>query len=440
MIPTEALLRGLGQRKPTSFPNFLGDNGLQYNAVLGSIVKVAKRISRGEEVRVVISAPPRHGKTDGLLHLVAWLLSEWPNKVHAYTTYGQNLANTKSRKARRIAEKNGVRLAKGSKSVVEWMTEREGGLLATGAGGPLTGKGITGVGIIDDPFKNRQEADSALIRERVWEWYTDVFYPRLEPGSSVVVIATRWHEDDLSGRLINSGWEHINLPAIDEEGDEPKALWPERFPLEKLLEIREKVGEYTWASLYQGQPRPRGGVLFRAPTWYLDFPSEGFQLGHGFDAAYTAKTYADYSVTVTGRMYGDKLYLTNMIRDQIEANRYISILKAQGIDRITWFRSGTEKGLVEFLEASGISVNDIPATADKFVRAQPVVAAWNSGDVLLPSTDPDMAKHGLETDWVEPLLKELQSFTGVNDLHDDIVDALAALHHDLGSTFEVFTV
>lgn len=403
------------------FATFLRRSGMEANPVTKAIGKIVETAAAGEEQRIVIATPPRHGKTDTLLHAFAWLLANNPQQTHAYATYGQELANSKSRRARRLAQDAGVNLDPASTSVKEWRTQAGGGLLATGAGGPLTGQGITGLGVVDDPLKNRQEAESSLIRERVWEWFNDVFYTRLEPGASAVIVATRWHPDDLSGRLIADGWKHITLPALSNDGT---ALWPDRYPLERLTEIREQVGEYTWASLYQGEPRPRGGTVYQQPTFYDELPTGPYREAHGFDAAYTAKTHADYSVTITGRLIDGRIYVTNMIRDQLEPRHYIAKLQAQGINDVTWFLSGTEKGLVAFLKDQGIRVREIKATGDKFVRAQPSAAAWNAGKILVPKDAP----------WLDAMLSEVTTFTGLNDAHDDVIDALAALHHTLTAT------
>ncbi|HEX7000657.1 MAG TPA: terminase family protein [Trueperaceae bacterium] len=388
------------------------------------ITELVERSTR-EEVRAVVSMPPRHGKTSTILHAFAWLLTLDPSLTHAFATYAQELANSKSRTARRIARDAGVQLADDAQTMREWRTNAGGGLLATGVGGPLTGQGITGLGVVDDPVKNRQEAESALIRDRVWEWFTDVFYTRLEPGASAIVVATRWHQDDLSGRLLADGWEGINLPALDPDTGE--ALWPERYPVERLLRIKKQVGEYTWASLYQGEPVPRGGNVFQNVTTYDALPSEGaYREAVGFDAAYTAKSHADYSVAVTGRLVGDVLYVTGMVRAQAEPAAFLEQLRARGIRRVTWFRSGTEKGLEAFMRSKGVSVDAVTATGDKFARAQPVAAEWNAGKVAVPSSD--APQHGA---WVEALLDEVLAFTGLGDKHDDVVDALAALHHAL---------
>lgn len=376
-----------------------------------------------EEVRAVVSMPPRHGKTSTFLHAFAWLLLHDPTRTHAFATYAQHLANSKSRTARRLAVDAGVSLADDAKTVSEWRTPEGGGLLATGVGGPLTGQGITGLGIIDDPLKNRLEAESALMRDRIWEWFTDVFYTRLEPGASAIVVATRWHSDDLSGRLIADGWEYVNLPAINDDG---QALWPERYDLPRLREIEKQVGAYTWASLYQGQPVPRGGAVFDGVTTYDALPEGAYREAVGFDAAYTARSHADYSVALTGRLIGDTIYLTGMLRAQSEAGAFLDQLTANGITRVTWFRSGTEKGLEAFMKRAGVNVQAITATGDKFARATPAAAAWNAGRIAIPT--PKAAQHG---PWVAALLDEVLSFTGLGDKHDDIVDALAALHHAL---------
>lgn len=409
---------------------FLTAYGHDLTRPVETIAALIERSTR-EEVRAVVSMPPRHGKTSTLLHSVAWLLSAQPALTHAYATYAQELANSKSRLARRLAREAGVTLADDAQNVREWRTTRGGGLLATGVGGPLTGQGITGLGIVDDPLKNRQDAESALIRERVWEWFTDVFYTRLEPGASVVIIATRWHSDDLSGRLIADGWESINLPALNNEGE---ALWPERYPPDRLGEIREQVGEYTWASLYQGHPVPKGGAVFDGITTYDKLPEGAYRDAVGFDAAYTAKTHADYSVALSGRSVGDTIYLTGMIRAQQEAGVFLDTLTARGIRRVTWYRSGTEKGLEAFMRRAGIHVDAITATGDKFARAQPAAAMWNARKIAVPAAGSE--HHG---PWVATLLDELLAFTGLGDKHDDTIDALAALHHALvGKATQIF--
>jgi predicted phage terminase large subunit-like protein len=164
-----------------------------------------------------------------------------------------------------------------------------------------------------------------------------------------------------------------------------------------------------------------GGRVF-ADAWYYDeLPTDAYREAVGIDFAYTAKSHADYSVAVRGRAVGDHLYLTNVYRAQVEMPAFAAHLKSQGPVRMLARIGGTEKGIIDFLRRDGIRIETIPASTDKHAFAQPLAAAWNTGRVLLPRNAP----------WVAPLLDEVLSFTGVNDQHDDIVDALGALHHAL---------
>lgn len=371
--------------------------------------------ARDEEVRLVVHAPPRHTKTETILHAIAWMLEDEPARTHAFATYSSDLSSSKSRKARILAEAAGVRLASDGNRLGEWRTTAGGGLLATGVGGPLTGHGVSGLLVVDDPVKNRVEAESATMRERVWEWFNDVAYTRLERGGSVIVVMTRWHPDDLAGKLVReSGWRYLRLPALDGNGG---ALWPSRFPAEKLAEIREQVGEYTWASLYQGEPRSRGGALFTDARTYDALPTEGCRVAIGIDCAYTAKKSSDYSVAVVMAEAKGVFYLLDVLRVQsalpVFRARLDGARAAHPRARTRWYTSSIESEIAHM-----IGVEPQLAREDKFVRAQPVAAAWNAGKILVPKHAP----------WLDAFLAEVMSFTGVNDDHDDQVDALAAAY------------
>ncbi|MFU8868645.1 terminase large subunit domain-containing protein [Natronococcus sp.] len=410
---------------------------------LESVLEVYQAIAAGEELRVLLEAPPRHGKTDLTLAAIAWLLSTAPERTHAFTTYADALARSKSRKARRLAREAGVAISDESASVNEWRTTDEGGLLATGVGGPLTGHGITGVGVIDDPFKNRRDADSRLIRDRVWDWYTDTFYTRLEPGASVIVQHTRWHPDDLIGRLVGeAGYQRIRLPAIAEDPDDPlgraigEALWPDRFSVEKLRQIEETVGSYTFASLYQQRPRPRGEELFRAPTFYDPTSGDvrrtlasGYRAVAGMDAAYAAKTKSDASAIVEARVVDDPFdgrpvaYVTRVLEVRERVTAFGKRLEQLEAPYIRWRLAGAEAGTADFLEDTfRVRLVCEAAVTDKFAYAQPAAAAWNAGRIRLPQ-EPGrpLDRH------VAALVDQARSFTGEDDPHDDLVDATASM-------------
>lgn len=420
----ELELRKRQRAREESFAEYRRRVGMDDQLVTRTVGDLVER-STHERLRAVVSTPPRHGKTDTVLRGIAWMLRRDPSRTHAFTTYAAELANSKSRIARRYARENRVPLSREATGVKEWRTRSGGGLLATGVRGPLTGQGITGLGVVDDPIKNREEAESQLVRDRIWEWFDSVFVPRLEAGASAIVIATRWHPDDLSGRLIGEGWEYVNLPLLDTERN-PSTLWPQRYDEAWAERMRDDVTEATWHALYQGEPRYRGNQVYKGVSWYDPdaapwLRGSGYKEGVGFDAAYTRATHADWTVALQGRQVGDSTYLTGMVREQLEPREYIPLIKAAGITKLAWYLSSTERGLAELFRDNGIAVRELRASTDKYVRAQPSAQAWNDGRILLPRG----------ASWAEALYREVLSFTGVNDASDDVVDALAALHKDL---------
>jgi len=395
---------------------------------LAPLVDLFERATKSE-VRAVSSVPPQHGKSLTLFHLLVRELLRNPKRRHGYGTYSIDFARSQSLKAAAIAARALVPLER--QTLDEWITPQGGGIVWTGVGGQLTGRPIDGVFVADDLLKNRQDAESPTIREAVDGFLTSTVMTRLHPGASLLLNATRWHTDDPSGRRVKGGWPVVNLPAIDDNGE---ALWPSQRPLDFLNKQRVDMGEYDWWSIYQGEPRPRGGAVFKGVTTYDKIPDGAYKAGVGFDAAYTAKTHADYSVALSGRVVSGTIYLTGMMREQMDAGDFFDLLVARAVKRLTWLRSGTEKGLESFMKRSGIAVDAIPATTDKFTRATPAAAMWNDGKIAVPSES--APEYG---PWVSTLLDEVLNFTGLKDPHDDVVDALAALHHALvGKPLQIF--
>jgi len=241
--------------------------------------RVAELFSRAEygPVRAVISLPPRHGKTEILLHAIAWWLSRHPASPVMYCAAEADLAIAKSKRARDLAISAGLPLRQDTHAGKEWQLDTGGGLKAAGVGGSIVGRGAELL-IIDDPIASREQAESPAYRARVWEWFEGTVMHRLEPGGSCIVVHTRWSEDDLIGRICREKpgeWEVINLPALGElmesgeivPTDDGKALWPWRWPVAELLKKRAEVGEYNWWALYQGRPSPKGGGIFKRRWW-----------------------------------------------------------------------------------------------------------------------------------------------------------------------------
>lgn len=392
-------------------------------------------------MRVCISVPPRHGKTELILHAIAWWLQRHPEHTIAYCSYSGEIANGKSVRARDLALASGVPIRADMSRAGEWRTLSGGGLLATGVGGPLTSHGCNLL-IVDDPIKNREEAESGTQRQKVMEWFTSTAMTRPTPGGSVIVVHTRWHGDDLIGRLKKAGgWQVINLPAHDEKTG--KYLWPEGGWDATALEPRRKdIGEYDWWALFQGEPRPRGGRMFQEPHFY-EKPNilGGARIMMACDPAATAKTHADYSVIVVGSVWLDQagmpcIDVLDVHRVQVEIPRLVQTLLYYqqryrcpvGIEAVGGFK-GVPQTLRQQLK--GVKIIDIKPVTDKFTRALPTAAAWNSGRVRLPGVrdaqgnlGPDLSRFP----WINTFLSELEEFTGIADDHDDQVDALAHLY------------
>ena len=241
------------------------------------ICEKLEAVERGEIDRLMIFAPPRHTKSElASRRFPSWYLGRNPNKQIITATYSGDLASDFGRDVRNIVKDQeysnlfpDVSLSDDSKAANRWHTNHGGVYVSVGVGGPITGRGAH-IALIDDPIKNRKEADSETIRDSVWDWYTSTLYTRLMPGGAIVLIQTRWHELDLAGRLLeqqkNGGdkWEIINLQAID---DNKKALWPAWYPLPALERIKANIGPREFSALYQQKPQPEEGVYFKR-EWF----------------------------------------------------------------------------------------------------------------------------------------------------------------------------
>jgi len=361
----------------------------------------------------VVSTPPQHGKTFLCEHAIVWLMQQNPKRRHAYATYETDRADKISDATRQLAARAGFHTT-GTRKF--WTNEYGGSLFSTGTGAGFTGEPVDGCLIVDDPHKNRLEAESGVYRQRADDWMRSVARTRMHPSASAIVVATRWHTDDLAGRMIDRGWTKIRLPAIDEHG---KALWPEQRPLSFLTTLREELGEYDWASLYQGEPRTKGGAVFGDVHLYdpKSINWNGSRVALGVDCAYSAKTHANYSVGLVLVELGGLYYLREVQRHQVKTEPFKAVLdslrKTYSIRKSRWYTSTTEEGTAELL-----GVTPELARGDKFVRAQPVAAAWNAGKVLVPEKAP----------WADAFVSEVVSFTGIDDPKDDQVDALAAAY------------
>lgn len=262
-----------------------------HEIIADKLEEAVEKIQKNEKVRIIITIPPRMGKTEmASIRFPAWVLGKYPDTPVILSTYGAELSETVGMKTRDVITSEayqsvfpGIRLREDQKAKAKWMTmkEKSGGRLEP-TGGSFTAVGIggavTGIGgkliLIDDPHKSREEAESETVRETVWQYYRDTLYSRLEGYGAIILIMQRWHTDDLVGRVLadmeekkKAGesydeWEVINFPAIAEKDEYYKdklvrkageSLWPWKFPLPVLNNIRAQ-SLYKWSSQYQQDP------------------------------------------------------------------------------------------------------------------------------------------------------------------------------------------
>lgn len=246
----------------------------------------ARRVEKGEDVRLMIFMPPRHGKSDTATQkFPSWVLGKHPEWPFIVASYSQELATDFGQGTRDLMESENyraifdTRLRADTQAKAKWMTDQKGGYTAVGVGGAITGRGFK-IGIVDDPFKNREEADSPVTRESVHKWWRSTFYTRQEGNTAIILILTRWHDDDLAGRLLKEQaeaekfgeenidkWEVLQFKAVAEEDGKHRkigdALWPSKFSHTKLMRTKASLGGYEWSALYQQNPIDEANQEFK---------------------------------------------------------------------------------------------------------------------------------------------------------------------------------
>ena len=256
----------------------------------------------GEFDNLIISMPPRHGKSMFISqYFLAWYMGNNPNHSVILTSYEATLAGMFGGRVRDAISEFGPELwglsvRRDKRAATDWeLMGRDslgvpvvGGMRSAGVGTGVTGRGGQLI-VIDDPFKDAMQANSELYRKKIWAWYLAVLFPRREPGCKQICVMTRWNEDDLVGRLVSEAedqegenWVTLFLPAIhdDESQHDPlgrevgEALWPERWPVEELMRIKATMTPYWWASLYQQRPAPVEGNLFKREWWRFWAPPD----------------------------------------------------------------------------------------------------------------------------------------------------------------------
>jgi len=391
---------------------------------------------------LIVNMPPRHGKSELISHWTpVWYLKRWPMNRIIIASYESGLATEWGGAVKNSIEENyddlNLMLTRDTKAKANWKIKGYGGgMYAAGVGGAITGRGGDLL-LIDDPIKGAAEANSPTYREALWTWYRATFRTRLQPGGSIVILMTRWHEDDLVGRLLSpeyrsenpaiaDKWKVINLPATatsqDELGrDVGDALWPEMYDLDSLATLRESVGPYWYDAEYQGNPRHQGGSIFKEGWFNYITPEEVSKerftrVIQFWDTAFKQDQRASRSACVTiGETktryiilhvwyghpeFGALQRTAEELAERFGVDRVLIEDKASGISLIQQLRRDTK-----------IPIKAIPAKDDKETRAHSVSGIVEAGKVWLKSGE----------DWNSEFISEVCSFpTGV---HNDIVDS-----------------
>jgi len=425
---------------------------------------------------LLITMPPRHAKsTFGTVLFPSYFMARNPHRYIMSCSYNSQLATDFGRQVRGVVEEKSITqafpdftLSTESRAADVWRTEVGGAYFAVGVGGTTSGRPANLL-LVDDPIKSREDAESMTQRNKTWNYYTSALATRLQPESNgeppkQIVILTRWHPDDLAGRLQQSQdwkegrWKHINFPAIKmKQGkkisrrslpqDDPRyvtpeentalskskryvyeeeetPLWPDRFPLDELKR-RQRLNPREFASLYQQQPYIQGGNLIKTEWWQKypeDLKPESFMtLVITVDTAFKKTETADYSVAaIAGLDRNGDIYLVDILRGKYDfpelKQRLIRLntqwrgkgLRAMYIED----KASGQSLLQELKRESGMSVIPYKVVNDKVARVNAILPLIEGGRVFVPEASP----------WLDDFIDEAVSFPNGN--HDDQVDAV----------------
>jgi predicted phage terminase large subunit-like protein len=439
---------------PATLTAYLDDKWIPAPHLMYVSAKVATAVQKGGG-RLIISLPPRHGKSRMLsIGGTTWVLENYADRNVGLCTYGADLSVDFSGAVRTQIELNSqkldCRIATGFNRVDRFKTERNSWVFAFGLKGAIIGRGFH-VFFLDDFIKNLKEATSATYRQEVWDWFITTAITRLEPGSTVVIIATRWHLDDLIGRLIREDphtWEYVRIPAIAED-DDPigrrpgEALFPQRYDLEHLDKIRRLMGSFWWSAIYQQDPRGDTAKLANK-EWLQYLNSEALpnpnhlSWGRFWDFAGKKKG-GDYTV---GLLFGaDKPrktgYIYDVKREQLSPNELDNLVKTTAESD----GKGVPVYILEEPGASGLittehfkkllkgftTVHGVPEVINKVAKAHSMLAGAERGDLYLKMAH-----------WNETFADEFDRFGHECD-YDDQVDCAAVGWNKLIGIIEMGT-
>lgn len=428
-----------------------------------NLMNALDRMARGKLKRLMVFMPPRHGKSEIVSRRYpAYMLGRNPNLEIIGTSYSASLASSMNRDVQRIidspeygkifpettlAGKNVRSSAHGSylRNSDEFeIVGYRGSYKSAGIGGGITGSGAD-IAIIDDPVKNRAEAESKTYRDKVYDWFASTLYTRLEKDASILITLTRWHEDDLAGRLLKLAendpnaeqWEIISYPAIFDskspniDPTDPRkdgeALWPDKYDERALNIMKTTVGSYEWSALYEQRPTPSSGGIVKREwfLYYVHAPKKFDEIIQSWDLTFKDSNSSDYVVgQVWGRVGADK-YLLDQVRGRFSFTQTIRMIKSLSAK---WPRARAKyiedkangPAVISTLRSQVSGLIPVDPEGSKEARAYAVSPQIEAGNVYLPENAP----------WVHDFIEEWVAFP--NGLHDDQVDTTTQALMKLG--------
>lgn len=424
--------------------------GYKFNWHHEVLIAALQRLGDREIKQLIVSMPPRHGKSELVSRLFpAWLLCRNGDEQIIACSYAASLANAMSRDCQRVINSEtyrkyfpDTRLSDGTdigftRSAQRFdVVGRQGYYMSAGVGGGITGAGAT-VGIIDDPVKDAAEADSAVVRDNIWEWYTSTFLSRQEMNYIEVILATRWNEDDLTGRVLKQEDEEggrviICLPAIAEQDEEYREagepLWNDKYNLDRLHKIKTRVGTKQWTALYQQRPSPAEGNIFKK-SWFGRYNKAELNLNElavkfYADTAYTDQEKNDPCAFLAYVTHNSNYYILKCVSKHLNFPDQMKYLQefasANGYSSKSIIRvepKATGKSLVQSVRkytSLSIAEAKVPSTS-KVARANQVSPICESGRVFVPFGEA----------WVDDFLEQVSVFP--NAKNDDEVDCLSGM-------------
>lgn len=402
------------------------------------LIEKLEQVSAGTINRLAVFMPPGSAKsTYTSILFPPWLMAQDPKALILAASHTTELAERWGRRVRNLIADNtlllGLNLSEDNQAANRWSLTQGGEYYAAGANVGIAGFRAL-YGLIDDPIRSRQDADSLLVRNRLWDWYLNDFRPRLVPHARVVLIQTRWHEDDLAGRALNhEPWEVLSLPALAKPDDPlgraiDEPLWcDDGYGYgAQLVGLRDLTPPRVWSALYQQAPAPEEGDYFKEewlkPRDIIPHPTS-LRVYGGSDYAVTADG-GDYTVhAVVGIDHLNNMYLLDIWRRQASADVWVESFcdLVQKYRPLEWaeeqgqIRSGVGPFIEKRLQQRRLYVtrSQFPTRGDKAVRARAIQGRMALDGLYYPKRD----------NWVSDFLAEILNFPASK--HDDQVDALS---------------